>query len=352
MTLTSSPDVHRQPTGKPNRAGAVGAIAVTVGISGGIIGGIIVGIDAANIAGDLTIAIAIAVAALVWVGAVAVLAGGRPLRVRRPRLGSGVLMMLVAAMAVVTPVAPAAAENTPGPVPNSNQSWAPPGSAGWTRTFLDSFTTPINTAIWGRYQGKSSSSTLSTWSPSNVYTQPYTGSGGEGHLLINTVNTDGVWTSGGLSSGRGVTRVQGQWLIRAKFDRAPGIGYVFLLYPQGGVWPPEVDFVEGSAGTTTVMATLHYDADNKTISKKLYDFDITKWHTYGVIMYGDTLSYTIDGAVWYSIAHQAIPAIPMWIGMQANAKPNNGKNVEWVTSATPDSSKIDIDWVAHYSYSG
>ena len=42
-------------------------------------------------------------------------------------------------------------------------------------------------------------------------------------------------------------------------------------------------------------------------------------------MYGDTLPCTIDGAVWYSIAHQAILAIPMWIGMQGKCQAEQRK---------------------------
>ena len=249
----------------------------------------------------------------------------------------------VAAAAVLL-AAPTAAATVPGPVPNSDRSWAPVGGAGWSRTFLDSFTGPIDTTVWGRYHGRSRSSTISSWARGNVTTTPYTGSGGRGHLLIRTINTNGTWTSGGLSSGRGVARTQGQWLVRAKIDRAPGIGYAFLLYPQGGGWPPEIDFAEGVAGDTpTIMATLHYGPDNRTVSKYLHDRDITQWHTYGVIINGDTIDYTIDGVVWSTLRHHGVPRVPMWLGIQTNVKPNDGINSEWVTTATPHESQIDID---------
>jgi len=241
----------------------------------------------------------------------------------------------------------------PGPVPNSDRSWSPAGGAGWSRTFLDSFTGPIDTTVWGRYHGRSRSSTISNWARDNVATTPYTGSGGRGHLLIRTTNTNGTWTSGGLSSGRGVARTQGQWLVRAKIDRAPGIGYAFLLYPQGGGWPPEIDFAEGTAGDTpTIMATLHYGADNRTVSNYLHDRDITQWHTFGVIINGDTVDYTIDGIVWSTVRHHGVPRVPLWLGIQTNVKPNDGTNSEWLTTATPHESQIDIDWVAHYTYHG
>jgi len=125
----------------------------------------------------------------------------------------------------------------------------------------------------GALYGESSASRLSTWSRDNVYTQ-------FGDLLINTINTNGVWTSGGLSSGRGDVRTQGQWLIGAKSDRAPGIGDVFLLDPSNGGWPPEVDIAEGSAGQPRMMSVLHYDANNKQVITYL-TVDISQWHTHG-----------------------------------------------------------------------
>ena len=261
--------------------------------------------------------------------------------------------IVVVAVAVGAPVAPAVAVPMPGPVPGSDQSFAPDGGDGWTRTFVDSFLAPIDTGIWGRYDGQSRASAISHWSRENVRTEQSTGSGGQGHLLITTMNSGGEWTSGGLSSARGVARVQGQWLVRARFDRAPGIGYAFLLYPLGGGWPPEVDFAEGTAGTTTeLMAALHYGQENTKITKTLDGYDITQWHTYGVIMFGDRISFVIDGEVWWTFEHPEVPDIPLWLGMQANAKPYDGNNREWVGSDTPQNSSIDVDWVAHYEYTG
>jgi len=265
-------------------------------------------------------------------------------RISLRRWAPGLTLGLVSVMALAYPSTGSAAVTTPGPTGNQQQTWAPAGTGGWTRDFLENFDAPLNTNVWGRYRGRSSASTMSNWVPSNVYT-----SGGK--LLINTINTNGVWTSGGVSSGVGAVRTQGQWLVRAKLDRAPGIGYVFLLYPAGGGWPPEIDIAEGTGGQTKTMSVLHYDSDNKQV-KKYLPLDITQWHTYGVIMYGSTISFTVDGAVWFSFVNAGVPNVPMWFGMQTNAKPNDGVNWEWVTSATPKASKVAVDWVSHYSYSG
>jgi beta-glucanase (GH16 family) len=54
----------------------------------------------------------------------------------------------------------------------------------------------------------------------------------------------------------------GRWEIRAKFPVSKGIGYVFLLYPDDGSWPPEVDIAEGRVKGPQVMSTYHWGSNN------------------------------------------------------------------------------------------
>lgn len=238
-----------------------------------------------------------------------------------------------------------AAAAAPGPiVTGANGEWAPTGSAGWKRDFYDNFTSSLNTKTWGRYNGKSTSSSLGSWVPENVVVQNQ-------NMTITTVKRNGVWTTGGVSSGPGAVFVQGQWLVRAKFDKAPGVGYGFLLWPDSGGWPPEVDFAEGAAGTTRTEAAFHWGT-NHQIQKRYEPIDLTKWHTYGVMMHNNTLAFVIDGKVWYQMEHASTPWNPMWLGLQANPKPCDGINYQCVTTATPSWSQIHIDWVAHYRWAG
>jgi len=62
-----------------------------------------------------------------------------------------------------------------------------------------------------------------------------------GLLTLRTQYANGAWSSAGMSSGDFYSASGGRWEIRAKFPVAKGIGYVFLLYPDDGSWPPEVD---------------------------------------------------------------------------------------------------------------
>lgn len=225
-------------------------------------------------------------------------------------------------------------------------SWmaaAPADIPGWHRDFVDNFDGPLNTAVWARYVGGArTGGSLSSYDINNVYTS-------SGQLVVRTHQTDGVWTSGGMSSGRGFNVAQGKWSLKARFDRAYGIGYVFVLYPQGGGWPPEIDIAEGTAGGPQVMSTLHWDPDNKRKSFFKTGIDMTQWHTYGVIMNGDAISYTVDGAVWSSFSSYGVPKIPMWFGVQAGAKDCAQSTNECTTSATILDSGIYVDWIAHWS---
>ena len=56
----------------------------------------------------------------------------------------------------------------------------------------------------------------------------------------------------------GFSATRGKWVIKAKFDRAYGVGYAFLLMPKGGGWPPELDIIEGTMGGPHIMSTFHY----------------------------------------------------------------------------------------------
>ena len=227
---------------------------------------------------------------------------------------------------------------------------APRDVSGWEADFVDDFKTSINTSVWGRYEGGPAVGTQSIYRRENVVTDQSVQIGDGVLRLSTTQSADGTWNSGGLSSGRGFAATQGKWVLKAKFDRAPGVGYAFLLYPKGGGWPPEVDIAEGTAGGPHIMSTFHHGttSNHQQVQRWLYGVDMTQWHTYGVVMEGDVMSFTLDGRVYASFAHAATPTMPMWIGMQAGVKDCSKSTGECLSSATPTSSSILIDWVAHY----
>ena len=247
-------------------------------------------------------------------------------------IGASVIAVLFGT--VVAPAAQAATEvvDSPGHLP------------GWNQDFVDNFDSGLNTGVWGRYETDSpTQGKASEWDAANAFTE-------NGSLVIRTHDAGGGdWRSGGVSSGPGFAAAQGKWAVRAKFDRAYGVSYAFLLYPQGGGWPPEVDFAEGVSGGDYVMSTLHWSSANLTDSRFNHDVDMTQWHTYGVILSDDKVEFTVDGSVWTTIDNHGSPRIPMWLGLQAGAKHCAGSTGECLSSSTPKDSQITIDWAAHWT---
>jgi len=251
------------------------------------------------------------------------------------------IFSLTALVSMTTPlVAAPSASAAPGQID------APADMPGWTRDFVDDFKTPINTALWGRYESSTPpAGKLAEWDLANVNNI-------DGSMVIRTYNAGGIdWRSGGASSGRGFSATQGKWAIRAKFDRAQGVSYAFLLYPQGGGWPPEIDIAEGTAGSNSIMSTFHWSPSNLRDSRFKTGVDMTKWHTYGVILSDNKIQFTIDGGVWTTINNSASPRVPMWLGMQTGVKACPTDIGECVGPATPTDSNVYIDWVAHWSAS-
>jgi beta-glucanase (GH16 family) len=117
---------------------------------------------------------------------------------------------------------------------------------------------------------------------------------------------------------------------------------VELLWPDGNVWPPEIDFNETYGGTSGTSATVHYNSANSQIGRSL-NIDMTQWHTWGVIWTPNSITYTVDGTVWGTETTAAsIPNMPMHISLQSQTWCSSG----WACPTTPQS--MQVDWVAQY----
>ena len=157
-----------------------------------------------------------------------------------------------------------------------------------------------------------------------------------GELIVRTQYKDGRWSAGGASSADSFSASRGRWEVRAKFPRAKGIGYAFLLWPKDQGWPPEIDFAEGRVNGPEIMGTYHWDSDNKQ----------------------DHIIFTLDGKEWGRIDQPNVTDTQMWFGVQTGAMDPNGKEGHTETvdggvpgALTPPVSDIQIDYVAHYTRS-
>lgn len=226
---------------------------------------------------------------------------------------------------------------------------APTSLPGWRADFVDNFKGSLNTSVWGRYQGGVAAGASSTYKSANLWVDNGV-QVNDGVLKLTTKKVNGAWTSGGMSSSRGFSATRGKWVIKAKFDRAYGVGYAFLLMPKGGGWPPELDIIEGTMGGPHIMSTFHYGSrsNHLQIQRWIKGVNMSTWHNYGVILESGRIRYTLDGREWASVTTSSVPNIPMWLGMQAAVKNCAKSTGECLSSKTPASASINVDWVAHY----
>jgi beta-glucanase (GH16 family) len=226
--------------------------------------------------------------------------------------------------------------------------------AGWTADWVDNFNVPMDQTKWTAYgwglqvpgQGA-----MGRYLQSNTFIS-------NGVMTLRTQYANGEWSSAGVSSGDFYSAVGGRWEVRAKFPASKGIGYAFLLYPDDGSWPPEFDFAEGRANGPEIDATYHWGTQNYRDLSVLNNADMHSWHTYGVIIGTNTITWTFDGTPWRTITNSSVTTKKMWVGFQCGAMDPNGEAKAYETvdngvpgPLTPAVSDIQIDWVAHYTKS-
>jgi beta-glucanase (GH16 family) len=170
---------------------------------------------------------------------------------------------------------------------------------------------------------------------------------GGGMLQINTYqdpafNND--WVTGGLCLCGLASQTYGAYFVRSRVTGG-GATAVELLWPNGNVWPPEIDFNESYGSTSGTSATVHFNSSNSTIGRSV-NVNLTQWHTWGVIWTPNSITYTVDGNVWGKVSTaSAIPNIPMHISLQSQTFCASG----WACPTAPSS--LQVDWVAQYATS-
>jgi beta-glucanase (GH16 family) len=219
---------------------------------------------------------------------------------------------------------------------------APPG---WTLEAEDDFSgSSLNPSNWWYWEGQPGGESDAWWDPSHVSV-----SGG----ALNLVTTPGTlpdgqagWISGGVGST--FSQTYGMYEVRMRVDGAAGVSALALLWPVTG-WPPEVDFYEDYSddNTRTAMTTtLHYGTGQNFIQQKISGIDFTQWHTIGVEWLPGQLIYTVDGKTVSTVDSSLVPDIPMRLDMQTEYVGGD------LTTATPASSEMQVDWAVQYGLAG
>jgi hypothetical protein len=215
----------------------------------------------------------------------------------------------------------------------------PPGSAmsGYTQDYVQDFTGSSLPSGWATFSGQPGSDPGAQWSPSHVVLS-------EGMLQLNAYedpNYGNEWVTGGVCQcGLGTT--YGAYFVRSRVTGA-GPTNVELLWPLAHVWPPEIDFNETAGDTDETSATVHFTSSNAEDQRRLYNIDMTQWHTWGVIWTPSQIIYTMDGEVWGTVDVAAeIPNQAMTLDLTQQTWCASG----WACPTQPES--MQIDWVAEY----
>jgi beta-glucanase (GH16 family) len=215
----------------------------------------------------------------------------------------------------------------------------------WKPVYSTSFTNPLDTTTWARYNGVPVCCKTSRWSPSHLVVQ-----GG----VLNLENYrdpafGGNWVSAGISMGRSLNQTYGKWEVRFRMDRAVGVGMCMGLWPAQG-WPPEIDFAEESArygDRTTMTGTLHYGAANNMVHSKLAG-DFSQWHTAAVEWTPGKIVYRMDGKVWDTVTGPMVPDEPMHLIIQTHVG-TNGSTGEMPAASVDGNVDLQLDSVRVYS---
>lgn len=250
-----------------------------------------------------------------------------PVSTRPRRWGLGAATGLLALAPLLGQPAPAQAAVSPDPA--AARTSAATSSPRWSLEFVDHFNgSQLNTSLWSKYTGGFRRA-------DNLIVR-------NGKLRLRTKKTSNGWTAAGVSSSRASKQTYGRYTIRARLERGWGTRAVALLWPTGGVWPPEVDFFEMSANDPDRRInrmTNHYTPGHQ-MNVKSVRADFTRWHKIRVVWKPGKLVYRLDGRRVARMTHH-VPARDMWLGLQTAP----GGQTAQPDERTPNTVDWIVDWV-------
>jgi hypothetical protein len=219
--------------------------------------------------------------------------------------------------------------------------------AGWRQTFVDDFEGAELSDQWGVYNGVPSGDPGSRWLPGHVQVE-------DSQLVLAGYQDGGQLVTGGVSN-HPVAQTYGKWEVRFRVDAADEMTIAFLLWPQGGSWPPEIDFFEDAGGDRQQASSfLHYRKNGgQGKTQRSLTADFTTWQTVGVEWLPGRLNYTLNGRTWATLTGSDVPSQPMWMALQAQGG-GCAKRATYAESACPSAGNppradVRVDWVSVYA---
>ena len=219
---------------------------------------------------------------------------------------------------------------------------------GYHTLVAQDFTGTTVPSGWHPYHGQAGTDAAGWWDPSHVTV-------GNGMLTLHAykdpvhAGPNSPWVEGGIDQWPAGVLSDGEYLVRSRVSSATGVTEVALLWPNDDNWPPEIDFNE-SNGTNESTAHLWYGtaSDPQVLhSVTLTKVKLTQWHTWGVIVTPNTITYTLDGRTWATMPNQE--QVPVDLAIQQQVWACSNQSEVCPSASTPPEVNLQVDWVVVYA---
>jgi hypothetical protein len=226
--------------------------------------------------------------------------------------------------------------------PAESSGMAPPGPnalAGYTRTYVTNFFGRSLPKGWEDFTGVPGGDPSGHFASSHVVVA-------NGLLRLNSWRDPhyaNKWTTGGLCQCRHAF-VYGAVFVRSRIT-GPGTNEVALLWPRSNIWPPEIDFMETGKNANSTSWTYHWGVKTDLFHQRtLYNFNLTKWNTWGVIWTPTSITFLINGKSWGSFRYTpVISNVPMTVDLEQRPACSFG------IICTAAKQSLLVNWVAEYT---
>jgi beta-glucanase (GH16 family) len=267
------------------------------------------------------------------------------------RLNGSLLCILMGALALagVFHLTRASAASTRS---NPSRKAMPSGKiAGYRRVFADNFNGSSLGRCWGKYSdSRIPSSPTGAWIPGDVKVK-----GGEAVLSASYDRSLGVWASGGMSLAACLTRTYGIYEIRFRIDKAPGVKYAILMWPEHEPWPEggEIDWAEDAGGNRSysTLTDIYSGAggQKEQLPQVVMRANFSRWHTLRLKWAPGRLMEWLDGRRVANIASSHVPSDPMALDIQTETNTDCSPYSTCIDRSTPSVVHMDIAWVVAYA---
>lgn len=257
-------------------------------------------------------------------------------------------------------------------LPITSMVTAAPDLTGYTLSFSDEFSTmsiaaPSDnpTTKWTSKPAHGAGFGDASFANQNQFAAGHPFSIVNGALRITCRNIGGSWRSGLISSvtkttahpeGEGFSQAMGYWEARMKFPAGSGVWPGFWLLGMGRLATPreqvaEIDIVEYYCQPINQFSqVLHvWSPTGVKMNGQQYNHATgsnltTAFHTYGVLIKDDFISYYLDGVLQWQVATPPEAKKPMWVMAEYAI------GAGWpIDAAAIDNSYTDIDYIRVYA---